>query len=251
MNTHRAKFKFRGAEALWGLWGRCVQISHALLRQWVPGVGIIAMALVLTGAATALAAGSERAPDQLMAQSPLPTPTFTPVPTAVPTTPTPAPSSGFYYTVRPGDTLYSIARRFGTTVQAIVQANGILNPNQIFSGQVFWIPSSSGGLPGSSTYIVQRGDTLYSIARRFGTTYRALAALNGLRYPYTIYVGQRLTISGSGAPTPPSQRIHIVQRGDTLWSIALRYGTTPWAIAAANGLRNLNLIYVGQRLVIP
>ncbi|MEE8392488.1 MAG: LysM domain-containing protein, partial [Anaerolineae bacterium] len=142
-----------------------------------------------------------------------------------------ADDDGFYYTVQPGDTLSRIAWRFGITVQAIVQANGIVNPNQIFYGQVFWIPSSSGGSPGSTVYIVQRGDTLYSIARRFGTTYQALATLNGLHSPYTIHVGQRLIVSGSGTPgptPPPSQKVHIVQAGDTLYAIALRYGTTPW-----------------------
>jgi LysM repeat protein len=247
MNKYEAKFKFRGSKALSCLWAR-----HAMLRRWVPHVGLIVLALVLVSAVTVLAAGSERAPDQLVAFSPLPTPTLTPAPTP---SPTPVPSAGFYYTVRAGDTLSRIAWRFGTTVQAIVQANGIVNPNRIFAGQVFWIPSSGGGgSPGSTIYIVRRGDTLYSIARRFGTTYQALAALNGLRSPYTIYVGQRLVISGSGTPwppPPPSQRVHIVRRGETLWSIALRYGTTPWAIAATNGLRNINLIYVGQRLIIP
>jgi len=250
MNVRETTYTIREVKALASSWARQV-----LLGQWVPGVGIVV--LVLASAATALAAGGERTPGQLVAFSVLPTPTL-PVPTAIPTAiptaaPTPVPSSGFYYTVRPGDTLYSIARRFGTTAQAIVQANGILNPNQIFSGQVFWIPSGSGGPTDPTTYyIVQRGDTLYSIARRFGTTYLALAALNGLRYPYTIYVGQRLLISGSGTPwSPPSQTVYVVQRGDTLWSIAMRYGTTPWAIAAANGLWNPNFIYVGQRLIIP
>ena len=246
MNVRETTYTIREVKALASSWARQV-----LLGRWVPGVGIVV--LVLASAATALAAGGERTPGQLVAFSVLPTPTL-PVPTAIPTAaPTPVPSSGFYYTVRPGDTLYSIARRFGTTAQAIVQANGILNPNQIFSGQVFWIPSDSGGPTDPTTYyIVQRGDTLYSIARRFGTTYLALAALNGLRYPYTIYVGQRLLISGSGTPwPPPSQTVYVVQRGDTLWSIAMRYGTTPWAIAAANGLWNPNFIYVGQRLIIP
>jgi LysM repeat protein len=245
MNTLMAKFNFLGSKALAALWDRRV-----LIGQWMPGVVAVALALTLASAATALAAGSERTADSLVMFSTLPT--ATPAPTAVPTaTSVPASSSGFYYTVRPGDTLYRIAWRFGTTVAAIVQANGIVNPNQIFSGQVFWIPSASSGPTGSNVYVVRRGDTLYSIARRYGTTYQALAALNGLRYPYTIYVGQRLVVSGSGTTVPPSGRVHVVQPGDTLYSLALRYGTTPWAIAEANGLWNLNFIYVGQRLVIP
>jgi LysM repeat protein len=230
----QAKFGFREGGVLSSPWGG--------LGRWI-STTIIVLVCVLIGAATVLASGDGRSPGRLVALSPLPTPTSTPTP-----------SSGFYYTVRPGDTLSRIAWRFGTTVNAIVQANGIINPNRIFSGQVLWIPSTSGGSPSSTIYIVQRGDTLSSIARRFGTTYQALAALNGLRYPYTIYVGQRLVISGSGAPwpaPPPSSKVYIVQRGDTLYSIALRYGTTPWAIAAANRLWNLNLIYVGQRLIIP
>lgn len=239
MNAYEARFKFRGTGVLSGLWARRAQIGRALLRQWVPKIGSVVLALVLAGTVTGLAAGSGRAPDNLVASSPLPTPT-------------PVPSDGFYYTVCRGDTLSRIARRFGTTVQAIVQANGIVNPNRIFAGQVFWIPSGGGGPIVPTTYIVRRGDTLYSIGRRFGTTYQALAALNGLRYPYTIYVGQRLVISGTPwPPPPPSQRVHIVRRGETLWSIAIRYGTTPWAIAAVNGLRNPNFIYAGQRLIIP
>jgi LysM repeat protein len=230
----QTKFRFRRAGVVSGSWGG--------LGRWVSAT-IIVLVWVLTCSGTALAAADGRSPDQLAALSPLPTPT------SIPTS-----SSGFYYTVCPGDTLSRIAWRFGTTVSAIVSANGIINPNQIFYGQVLWIPSTSGGPSGSNVYIVQRGDTLSSIARRFGTTYQALAALNGLHYPYTIYVGQRLVVSGSGTPWPapsPSQRVHIVQRGDTLYSIALRYGTTPWAIAALNRLWNLNLIYVGQRLFIP
>jgi len=103
-------------------------------------------------------------------------------------------------------------------------------------------------------YVVRWGDTLYSIARRHGTTVWALARANHLLNHHVIYAGQRLTIPGRAATsTPPSssRSIHVVRRGDTLFSLARRYGTTVQALARANGLRNHNLIYVGQRLVIP
>jgi LysM repeat protein len=101
-----------------------------------------------------------------------------------------------YYTVQQGDTLYSIARRYGTTVQAIAQANGILNPAYIRVGQVLCIPGLATSPLSGGYYTVQRGDTLYSIACRFGTTYWAIAAANNLSNPNYIYPGQRLFIPG-------------------------------------------------------
>lgn len=119
------------------------------------------------------------------------------------------------YTVQPGDTLYAIAGRFGTTVEAIVAANGISNPNIIHVGQVLTIPGEGGPAPtppppgggggGTGTYTVQPGDTLSSIARRFGTTWPELAALNNISNPNVIHVGQVLQVPGGGGgnPTPP------------------------------------------------
>jgi len=113
---------------------------------------------------------------------------------------------------------------------------------------LLWSPcqvSAQGGV-----HVVQRGQTLYSIARRYGTTVSAIMQANGLRNPNFIWVGQRLRIPGRGGGTGTS-RLHVVQRGETLSSIAWRYGTTVSAIVRANGLRNPNFVWVGQRLRIP
>jgi len=102
-------------------------------------------------------------------------------------------------------------------------------------------------------HVVQRGENLFRIALRYNTTVEAIAAANGIRNPQLIYVGQRLTIPRGGGTTPPpgGGRTHVVQPGENLFRIALRYGTTPQAIAAANNLPNVHLIYVGQVLRIP
>jgi len=100
---------------------------------------------------------------------------------------------------------------------------------------------------GEAVYIVQPGDSLSAIARRYGTTVQALIEYNSLSST-TIYIGQRLLLPGQNGPgngTP-----HVVQRGETLYRIAQRYGTTVAAIKAANNLRS-DTIYVGQQLLIP
>jgi|GEM_PF-367852 len=155
--------------------------------------------------------------------------------------------------VRPGETLSSIARMYGVSVQAIINANGLSNPNLIYVGQRLRIPG--GGPPaggsGCVVYTVKRGDTLAAIAWRYGVTVSAIVAANDLRNPNVIYIGQRLCIPAIAPPQPCQPTVHIVQRGETLAAIAWRYGVTVSAIVAANGLRNQNLIYVGQKLVIP
>jgi LysM repeat protein len=161
------------------------------------------------------------------------------------------------YVVRRGDTLYSVARRYGTTVSAIMQANGLQNSNRIYVGQRLVVPTSGTAQPAatSGTYVVQRGDTLFSIASRHGVSVQALALANNIYNPNLIHSGQRLVIPGAGATAAPSTSssgsVHVVQRGENLYRIALRYGTTVQALASANNLSSTSLIYVGQRLVIP
>ena len=100
------------------------------------------------------------------------------------------------YKVRSGDTLSEIAKRYGTTVSAIANLNGISNPNLIYVGQALQIPKSGAGSSsgGTITYKVKSGDTLSEIAKRYGTTVSAIANLNGILDPNLIYVGQLLRI---------------------------------------------------------
>lgn len=104
------------------------------------------------------------------------------------------------------------------------------------------------------SYVVQSGDTLSEIAQQFNTTVAALKQLNGLKSD-TITVGQKLLIppgTGSNAPSAPAAGAsYIIQPGDTLNRIALRYGTTTRALKDLNGIPNPNLITVGQAIALP
>lgn len=150
------------------------------------------------------------------------------------------------YIVQRGDTLSALARRYGVTVQALVAYNSLASTN-IYVGQRLLIPGQSTPTY-PITYVVQRGDTLSKIAKRYDTTVAALIQVNNLRTE-TIYVGQRLTISVASDPNQPLI-YHTVQRGDTLSTIARRYNISVAAVRAANGLTS-DTIYVGQRLLIP
>ncbi len=173
--------------------------------------------------------------------------------------PTEAPTlSGTYYTVRHGDNLTRIARRYGTTVHAIVRANHLRDANQIYVGQKLYIPGGSTGSDYQSDYpvdyshyTVRRGDTLSQIAQRYNTTVSAVQRANGLSSS-RIRVGQRLSIP-SGYVHPPSVYgfRYTVRSGDTLSEIADRYGVPVRTLISVNGLDSANRIYVGQRLYIP
>lgn len=101
---------------------------------------------------------------------------------------------------------------------------------------------------------VARGETLFSIGRLYNVSPWAIAAANGLADPNRIYVGQWLYIPCCPPyypPWPPCGSYYIVRPGDTMLGIGRLYGVSPWSIAAANGIYNMNRIYVGQRLFIP
>lgn len=193
------------------------------------------------------------------------------------------------YTVQRGDTVGRLAQRFDSSVDAIIIVNG-LDPATalIFREQNLIIPvrsttatatpttiinptatpsSGSGGIIGDNAiYLVQPGDTLASIARRFNTTVVTLVQLNGIINPNQIFTGQSLVlpVNGTGGPIistpapiatpippPPTLTTYTVQPGDTLYRLSLRFGIGVVAIAEANGISNYNSIFVGQALVIP
>lgn len=162
---------------------------------------ILAMVLILMGC--------QRPKPQIIrpeATEPAGTPTTVPqatetIPSASPTptaTPAPSPTATPEVTVHIvsfGETLFSISQVYGVSVDDIAAANGLTYPYLIYVGQELVIPAAGEVTPvAGQTYVVQYGDTLFSIAQAYGTTVEALAEANGLTYPYMIYVGQSLVI---------------------------------------------------------
>ena len=103
--------------------------------------------------------------------------------------------------MRAGDTLWSIARRFDTTISRIVSANAISNPDLIYTGERLIIPGSQTPVssPDYRYYTIHSGDTLWSIAQRYNTSVEELIQINDLRTPNLIYAGQLLKIPVSTA----------------------------------------------------
>lgn len=166
-------------------------------------------------------------------------------------TPDPDGSNNIYYYVKRGDTLSHIALWYNTTVENLVRLNNIKNPDLIYIGQRLLISVSDD--PNKSKevkYTVRRGDTLSKIANRYGITVNEIVLLNNIKDPNLIYVGQQLRIPLDNSINQMQNVYYRVQRGDRLWRIAKRYRTTVSNIARLNGIRNPNLIFVGQILRI-
>jgi LysM repeat protein len=166
-------------------------------------------------------------------------PVSDPVETSAPS-PTP---TGLQYVVRSGDTLFRIAVRFGTTVRALAEANNITNPSLIYAGRTLVIPGVSATptatavptivptntpVPEPTTaYVVRRGDTLYRIAINNRTTISRLVALNNLRNPNMIYVGQRLlvpVVPGGSAAAPAATASGVSGQGGAAVGYGFEYG---------------------------
>ncbi len=185
----------------------------------------------------------------------------------------------FDYTVRSGDTLADIAFRFDTSVQTLRELNFLLDDN-IFAGQVLAVPYIEGmtvegaptPTPAPFTYEVQPGDSLTSIAIKFGISSITLIEVNNIQDPNALAVGDLLLIpgyvppvaaddaasdTGSGGETAPAAEsagdafTHVVKAGETLSGIAQQYGVSPASLASANNIGVGDVIRIGQELVIP
>ncbi|MFT5408626.1 MAG: LysM repeat protein [Verrucomicrobiales bacterium] len=212
--------------------------------------------------------------------------------------PTPSTQSGSVHHVASGDTLSSISRRYGIGLDRLVAANPGLDPHRIRIGQPIVIPKSGAGSPAkpapapapspspspasTGTYSVRSGDTLSSIARRHNTSAPHLLALNGLRNPNALSIGQKLNVPGGSSPAPVDNRYgsqgsskpapapapaeeassdlltapdghgyYEVVSQDTLYSIALSFGTTTRELRRLNKLEGDDELSVGQYLLVP
>ena len=165
------------------------------------------------------------------------------------------------YTVQSGDTLSEIASRYGTTVQELVDINNIRNPNLIYPGEKLRILTNStihGNEErgtGSIIYTVKRGNTLSQIAREYNVSVEHIVELNDIENPNLIYPGEKLRITESNVTelSPINNDIdvyYVVKSGDTLNSIARRFGITLNEILEYNDIQNPNLIYPGQTIRI-
>ena len=149
------------------------------------------------------------------------------------------------YTVKKGDSLWKIANKYNTTVEKLKSANN-LKTNTLSVGQKLVIPSISVSPEVSDTYIVQKGDSLWSIANKFNMTVSELKNLNNLTNNL-LSIGQVLKIKDS---SNNGEKTYTVQKGDSLWVIANKYGITTEELKSYNNLTS-NLLSIGQMLKIP
>lgn len=142
------------------------------------------------------------------------------------------------YTVKKGDTLYSIASNYNTTVDELKRINN-LTSNQLSIGQILKLPQVSS----TDTYLIKSGDTIYSIARLFNTTIDEIKKLNNLS-SNLVFVGQTLKV-----PSDNNNKTYTVKKGDTLYSIANKLNTTVNELKVLNNLTS-DILKIGEVLLL-
>ena len=150
------------------------------------------------------------------------------------------------YIVKEGDTLYSIGRRFNTSVEKLKEINNLIN-NNIYKGQVLYIDDKDNSTD-TNIYQVQKGDTLYKIASLFNTTVDEIKKINNLT-TNELYIGDKLIIP-ENEEIKDEYDIYTVQRGDSLWKIANNYNISTKDLIELNNLDNL-VLQINQKLLVP
>lgn len=164
-------------------------------------------------------------------------------------------TSSTTYTVERGDTLWSIAKKFNTNVNEIKRLNN-LKSNILYVGQSLKVPEYYKAKDTNISYVVKKGDNLYSIARQYGINVSDLKKYNNLASD-VLSIGQIIEIPSSTSIVTPSEddiineeNTYIVQRGDTLYSISKKYGVSIEDIKNANNLTS-DILTVGNTIIIP
>ena len=187
------------------------------------------------------------------------------------------------YTVQPGDTVAAIAGRHGLSTASVLALNGLGWKSLIFPGQVLKLAAGATTAPTPTVqeggrYTIAKGDTISRVAARFGVPVDAVLTANGLSWSSIIYPGQTIAIPAAPAPAAPepaagpavelvsavapaapsapaappaATSTYVIQSGDTISSIAARFGVSAQAVLAANGLTASSIIYPGGKLTIP
>lgn len=212
-----------------------------------------------------------------------------PMPQVVVAAPPAIPQNGARYTVQQGDTLYSIGARYGLTWQQMARANGLGEFSVLKVGSQIVLPgvdsvdqqiasaplTQSAAVAETTTvnvdevfYTVVEGDTIYGIALRYGVNWETLATYNNFAENSILSIGAQVKIptpatggvgteeaatdtDGAGALTQQSGRRHIVQTGDTLWSIAAKYSVDWYALMRVNNMGENSILTIGQEIRLP
>ncbi|WP_335868988.1 LysM peptidoglycan-binding domain-containing protein [Bacillus sp. 2205SS5-2] len=150
------------------------------------------------------------------------------------------------YTIKKHDTLYSLAKKYDVSIDDLKGKNSLLS-DKIYEGQTLLVPSH---IPSKdeNKYSVQPGDTLYSLAKKYGTSINHLKQLNEM-VSDQIYIGESLVVPAEQIKSNTGE-LYTVVPGDTLWGIAHRFGIKQEDLAKSNDLKT-NMVLIGQNLFIP
>ena len=172
------------------------------------------------------------------------------------------PSGSFAYTIKSGDTLYNLARKYNTTVDAIMKINPGINPNNLKVGQVICIPQAAPPVPSCPDgflYTIRAGDTIYNLGRKFNVPVQDIINANPGIDPDNLQIGQVICIPDAAPPMPPMPPMppcpngfyYIINPGDTLFSISQKFNVPVQNIMNANPGIDPNNLQIGQIICIP